>query len=147
MPLAKGEALIKLTLSNENMAIETPEYKLISKQEGFEIRRYSDMVVATTKVQADYKNSTTSGFRRIASYIFGGNDKQMKIAMTAPVISDCPSAGLKFYNISFVMPKEHSMEDLPKANTFRRKALIKWLFYHLEAGQLRLEALTIKKSY
>ena len=39
MPLAKGEALIKLTLSNENMAIETPEYKLISKQEGFEIRR------------------------------------------------------------------------------------------------------------
>ncbi|SVA84164.1 uncharacterized protein METZ01_LOCUS137018, partial [marine metagenome] len=46
------------------MAIETPEYKLISKQEGFEVRRYSDMVIATTKVQADYKNSTTSGFRR-----------------------------------------------------------------------------------
>ena len=45
------------------MAIETPEYKLISKQEGFEVRRYSDMVIATTKVQADYKNSTTSGFR------------------------------------------------------------------------------------
>ena len=41
----------------------------------------------------------------------------MKIAMTAPVISDCPSEGLKSYNISFVMPKEHSMEDLPKANT------------------------------
>ena len=99
------------------MAIETPEYKLISKQEGFEVRRYSDMVIATTKVQSDYKNSTTSGFRRIASYIFGGNDKQMKIAMTAPVISDCPSEGLKSYNISFVMPKEHSMEDLPKANT------------------------------
>ena len=98
------------------MAIETPEYKLISKQEGFEVRRYSDMVVATTKVQADYKNSTTSGFRRIASYIFGGNDKEMKIAMTAPVISDCPSEGLKSYNISFVMPKEHSMKDLPKAN-------------------------------
>ena len=99
------------------MPIETPEYKLISKQGGFEVRRYSDMVIATTKVQAVYKNSTTSGFRRIASYIFGGNDKQMKIAMTAPVISDCPSEGLQTYNISFVMPKEHSMEDLPKANT------------------------------
>jgi len=99
------------------MAIETPEYKLISKQGGFEVRRYSDMVIATTKVQADYKNSTTSGFRRIASYIFGGNDKQMKIAMTAPVISDCPSEGLQSYNISFVVPKEHSMEDLPKPNT------------------------------
>ena len=98
------------------MPIETPEYKIISKHEGFEVRRYSDMVIATTKVQADYKNSTSSGFRRIASYIFGGNDKEMKIAMTAPVIADCPSEGLKSYNISFVMPKEHSMKDLPKAN-------------------------------
>ena len=35
--------------TKENMAIETPEYKLISKQEGFEVRRYSDMVIATTK--------------------------------------------------------------------------------------------------
>ena len=98
------------------MPIETPEYIIISKHEGFEVRRYSDMVIATTKVQADYKNSTSSGFRRIASYIFGGNDKEMKIAMTAPVIADCPSEGLKSYNISFVMPKEHSMKDLPKAN-------------------------------
>ena len=40
----------------------------------------------------------------------------MKIAMTAPVIADCPSEGLKSYNIFFVMPKEHSMKDLPKAN-------------------------------
>ena len=98
------------------MPIETPEYKIMSKHEGFEVRRYSDMVIATTKVQADYKNSTSSGFRRIASYIFGGNDKEMKIAMTAPVIADCPSEGLKSYNISFVMPKEHSIKDLPKAN-------------------------------
>ena len=133
------------------MAIETPEYKLISKQEGFEVRRYSDMTIATTKVQADYKNPTTSGFRRIASYIFGGNDKQMKIAMTVPVISNCPSEGLKSYNIFFVMLKEHSMEGLPKANTsqasIQKQALVKWLSYPLEAGQLRLEALTIKKSY
>ena len=99
------------------MAIETPEYKVISKHEGFEVRCYSEMVIATTKVQADYKSSTSSGFRRIASYIFGGNDKEMKIAMTAPVIADCPAEGLKSYNISFVMPKEHLMKDLPKANT------------------------------
>ena len=99
------------------MAIETPEYKVISKHEGFEVRRYSEMVIATTKVQADYKSSTSSGFRRIASYIFGGNDKKMKIAMTAPVISDCPSEGLNTFNISFVMPKEYSIDDLPKANT------------------------------
>ena len=99
------------------MALETPEYELISKDDGFEIRRYSEMIIATTSVQADYKGSTSSGFRRIASYIFGGNDKEMKIAMTAPVISDCPSEGLNTFNISFVMPKEYSIDDLPKANT------------------------------
>jgi len=99
------------------MALETPEYELISKDDGFEIRRYSEMIIATTSVQADYKSSTSSGFRRIASYIFGDNDKEMKIAMTAPVISDCPSEGLNTFNISFVMPKEYSIDDLPKANT------------------------------
>ena len=99
------------------MAIETPEYKIISKYEGFEVRNYSDMVIATTKVQADFKSSTSAGFRRVASYIFGGNDKGMKIAMTAPVISDCPAEGLNTFNISFVMPKAHSMRDLPAANT------------------------------
>ena len=99
------------------MALETPEYELISKHDGFEIRLYSEMIIATTSVKANYKSSTSSGFRRIANYIFGDNDKEMKIAMTAPVISDCPSEELETYNISFVMPKEHSMKDLPKANT------------------------------
>ena len=41
----------------------------------------------------------------------------MKISMTAPFISDCPSSNEKPYEILFVMPKEHSLEDLPKANT------------------------------
>ena len=99
------------------MALETPQYELVSKYDGFEIRRYSEMIIATTSVRSDYKGSTSSGFRRIANYIFGGNDKEMKIAMTAPVITDCPSEDRESYNISFVMPREHSLKDLPKSNT------------------------------
>ena len=99
------------------MSIETPQYKLIKKEGKFEIRSYDEMVVARTSVNSDYKESTLTGFRRIASYIFGNNDKEMKISMTAPVISDCPSSHEKPYEILFVMPKEHSLEDLPKANT------------------------------
>lgn len=99
------------------MSIETPEYQLISNEGGFEVRRYSDMIMATTNVQGGYKDSTSTGFRRIAGYIFGGNDKEMKIAMTAPVITDCPTEDLSSYTVSFVMPKEHSFEDLPKTNT------------------------------
>ena len=99
------------------MSIETPQYKLIKKEGNFEIRSYDEMVVARTSVNSDYKESTLTGFRRIAGYIFGDNDKEMKISMTAPVISDCPSRNEKPYEILFVMPKEHSLEDLPKANT------------------------------
>ena len=98
------------------MPIETPEYKIISKHEGFEVRRYSDMVIATTKVQADYKNSTSSGFRRIASYIFGGNDKEMKIAMTAPVISTQLDMEEETHEVLFVMPREHQFDKLPRPN-------------------------------
>ena len=104
----------KITIT---MSIETLEYRLVSKEESFEIRTYSNMIIATTKVQSDYKSSTSAGFKRIFNYIVGGNDKEAKIAMTTPVISDCPSEDLRVYNISFVMPKKYSMEDLPKANT------------------------------
>ena len=99
------------------MPIETPQYKLIKKKGNFEIRSYDKMVVARTSVNSDYKESTLAGFRRIAGYIFGDNDKEMKISMTAPVISDCPSSNEKPYEILFVMPKKHSLEGLPKANT------------------------------
>jgi len=99
------------------MATETPKYKLIKKEGSFEIRSYDEMIVARTSVDSNYKESTFTGFRRIASYIFGDNVKEMKISMTAPVISDCPSGNENPYEILFVMPKKHSLEDLPKANT------------------------------
>ena len=99
------------------MALETPQYQVISEYNGFEIRHYNEMIIATTSVRSDYKGSTSSGFRRIANYIFGGNDKKMKIAMTAPGITDCPADNRESYNISFVMPSEHSLKDLPKSNT------------------------------
>jgi len=113
----KAKASTKKDISQKNMSIETPIYELISKEDSFEIRSYSDMIIAKINVQSDYKGSTSTGFRRIASYIFGGNDKEMKIAMTAPVIAECPSKDLSSYTVSFVMPKEHSLGGLPKANT------------------------------
>ena len=69
------------------MSIETPESQLISKEGAFEVRRYSDMIIATTNVQGGYKGSTSTGFRRIAGYIFGGNDKEFKSAVGQSVIT------------------------------------------------------------
>ena len=101
---------------NETMALETPKYALIAREDGFEIREYQSMIIATTRVQNDYRNATSTGFRRIANYIFGGNSTGMSIEMTAPVISNVPDAD-DIYDIQFVMPSEHSLEELPQPNT------------------------------
>ena len=97
---------------NSIMAIETPNFKLIKKQGEFEIREYEPMIIALTKVKSDYRQAGSTGFRRIANYIFGGNQKRMEIAMTAPVITDVPNTK-GMYEMLFVMPAQHSFDELP----------------------------------
>lgn len=94
------------------MAIETPNFQLIEVQGEFEIREYDPMIIAMTKVNSNYKEASSTGFRRIANYIFGGNQKKMAIEMTAPVILDVPNMN-DIYEILFVMPSQHSLEELP----------------------------------
>ena len=98
------------------MAIETPKHTLVKKENGFEIRQYDSMIIATTSVRSDYSDAASTGFRRIASYIFGGNSASMSIEMTAPVLTNTPDPE-DIYEIQFVMPSEHSMEDLPQPNS------------------------------
>ena len=104
--------IILLFLQNSIMAIETPNFKLIKKEGEFEIREYEPMVIAMTKVNSGYREASSTGFRRIANYIFGGNQKQMEIKMTAPVITDVPNVK-GMYDILFVMPSQHKFDDLP----------------------------------
>lgn len=112
-------SLVLLMLSQFFMAyrtakIESPKYKVLKTYEDFELRQYGSMILAqTTMKNKTYKKSSETGFRTVASYIFGGNDKNKKIAMTAPVIMDMGDET----KMSFVMPKEHSVESLPKPNS------------------------------
>jgi hypothetical protein len=96
------------------MAIEKPEYKVIENYGKVEIREYKPMVIAKTNVHQNYGVALNEGFRRIANYIFGGNDKKMSIAMTAPVISQKLSTGFEEHEILFVMPKEYAISMLPQ---------------------------------
>ena len=104
--------IILLFLQNSIMAIETPNFKLIKKEGEFEIREYEPMIIAITKVKSEYREASSTGFRRIANYIFGGNQKQMEIKMTAPVLTDVPNVK-GMYDILFVMPSQHKFDDLP----------------------------------
>ena len=112
----KQKIFISLTAIGLVMAIETPDYKLLEKHGKVEIREYQSITVAVTKVQQHYKPALNEGFRRIASYIFGGNDKEIKIAMTAPVISTQLDREEETHEVLFVMPKEHQFDKLPRPN-------------------------------
>ena len=97
------------------MAIETPKFKVLDKVDNIEIREYNSMVIAVTKVQQPYNSALSEGFRRIANYIFGGNDREMEIAMTAPVISRKINEN-NSHEVFFIMPSEHNIDNLPKPN-------------------------------
>ena len=96
--------------------LETPAYQLIEKDGQFEIRKYDPMIIAITEINSNYRESTSTGFRRIANYIFGENDQNMEIAMTAPVISSSPVNNDGIYDVAFVMPSKHSLSNLPDPN-------------------------------
>lgn len=93
---------------------ETQHFKLIQKEEGFEIRYYPSSTMAKVKSNIkSYKDLGQSGFRTLAQYIFGGNNEKQQIAMTSPVhmeISDSVSS------MAFVMPSKFNKDNLPSPN-------------------------------
>jgi len=104
------------------MAVETPDYKVLTKQGAFEVRAYPAQTVAEAVVEGDQQDAVQQGFRRLAGYIFGANSGNQKIAMTAPV-SQIPVAaepvtvsalGAKRWIVRFDMPRDQNLTTLPK---------------------------------
>ena len=56
-----------------------------------------------------------NGFRTLANYIFGKNIDNIKIPMTAPVITSFPNN--KNIDIEFIMNENYSIDNLPKPKT------------------------------
>jgi hypothetical protein len=121
------------------MATQEAEFTLIHKENNFEIREYSPRIIAQVSVSGNFNDSSSAGFKSLADYIFGNNvinDKSQKIAMTAPVVAEPTSEKITMtapvlaegknseWLISFVMPKEYSMETLPKPNNTAVKLIV-----------------------
>ncbi len=93
---------------------ETQPYRIIKKEKDFEIRLYPPATMATISMEAkNYKELSSSGFRKLASFIFGGNQAQENIAMTTPVHMDINDS---LSSMSFVMPTKYNKDNLPKPN-------------------------------
>jgi SOUL heme-binding protein len=91
---------------------EEQKYRIVHSENEFEIRFYPSTILATVYSSANsYKELSWSGFRKLAGYIFGGNETKTKISMTSPVHMDINDSGS---SMSFVMPSSYHMENLPK---------------------------------
>ncbi|MFT4912602.1 MAG: hypothetical protein ACI9YM_001181 [Brevundimonas sp.] len=109
---------------------EEPVYQVVERVGDLEIRRYGERIAAQTVVTGDSAEARNAGFRKLAGYIFGGNDRRMSISMTAPVaqagdpatgsetismtapVAQTPS-GAGRWTVQFFMPAAYTMETLP----------------------------------
>jgi len=116
---------------NPIMATEEPDFKLISEEGEFQIREYDPKIIAQVEVEGDFDEASSKGFKLLADYIFGNNlldGESQKISMTTPVEVSPLADNLsmtspimddqvnKTWSINFVMPKEYSLNNLPKPN-------------------------------
>ncbi|MDG1095233.1 MAG: heme-binding protein [Methylophilaceae bacterium] len=123
---------------NSLMATDEPEFRLILKEDKFEIREYIPKIIAQIEVFGDFDDASSKGFKILADYIFGNNtinDGNSRIEMTAPVEMEPISQKINMakplltqgrdndWIISFIMPNEFTLETLPKPNNKSIKIL------------------------
>ena len=131
MIILKFSFTFLLFFSQQLMATEEPDFTLIYKEKSFEIREYAPRIIAQVKINGNFDEASSTGFRGLADFIFGNNsinNESEKISMTAPVIAEPTSKQIPMtapvlaeeknnqWFISFVMPKEYSLQTLPKPN-------------------------------
>jgi hypothetical protein len=93
---------------------EEQKFTLIRQYKDFEIRFYPSATIATISSNAkSYRELSGPGFRKLAGYIFGGNEANTKISMTSPVQMDINDT---VSTMSFAMPSAYTKDNLPKPN-------------------------------
>jgi hypothetical protein len=117
--LAVGAAALLFIGWTNRVSADTEEqpYTLIRKWEGIEFRTYPPAILASVSKKGQMMEVGNTGFRELAGYIFGGNDRSEKIAMTAPVVFVPGESGKPSTEMSFVMPADKKMETLPAPNS------------------------------
>ncbi|MDG2433251.1 heme-binding protein [Flavobacterium sp.] len=103
---------------NSQRNTETYDYKVVKQYDNFEIRTYEPTLFTSVQLSTSaYKESSSKGFSILAGYIFGGNNKNEKIAMTSPVSMSLDST----MTMMFMVPKKFQKETLPKPNESKIK--------------------------
>ena len=91
--------------------VENRPYDVVKNKGELEIRFYPKVKMAQyTSQSGQYKTASSNGFRKLAGYIFGKNEKSESIAMTSPVQMDMDG---KETTMSFMMPSVYDSTELP----------------------------------
>ncbi len=92
---------------------EGHNYNVLKTFDGFEIRRYEPALFSYVVMQsAEYEEVSGKGFKTLAGYIFGGNDKKQQISMTTPVTMTMADS----ITMKFKIPEGMALETMPKPN-------------------------------
>jgi hypothetical protein len=118
-----------LLFGGHALAIEEPAYTVVEDAGDYEIRRYEPYIVAEVDIAADSEKSAGGrAFRILAGYIFGDNQPETKMAMTAPVETTASGGGERMemtapvestggdgtYTYAFVMERKYTLDTLPR---------------------------------
>jgi hypothetical protein len=135
LALAAVGALVSLAVVRWQAAgrfVEEPEFTVERSDGSIEVRRYAPLVRAETTVETDdWNRAVNEGFRRLAGYIFGANQRRSSIAMTAPVtqaqrgeriamtapVTQSSAAGS--WLVTFTMPRGSALDAMPLPNDAR----------------------------
>jgi hypothetical protein len=140
------------------MAIEEAAYKVLQKDNKFEIRDYASYIIAETFVEGDLEEAGNKAFNILFRYISGENRTHDKMAMTAPVSQEPEGEKIKMtapvgqqrfqerWAISFMMPASYTLETLPEPSDpkvtlrqvpARRMAAVRYSGFWSEKGYLQ----------
>ena len=105
--------ITQLFFFNSQRNIETYSFKVIDTYETIEIRQYEASLFTSVQMPSNnYRKTSSKGFSVLAGYIFGGNDKEEKIAMTSPVAMSLKDST----TMLFLVPKKYTRDNLPVPN-------------------------------
>lgn len=105
--------VIQMYAMSSRKGIESYPYEVVKTYKKFEVRKYEASLFTLVKLKSSvYKNASSEGFRVLAGYIFGGNDKEKKIAMTSPVAMSLDDT----MTMMFMVPRNLKKDDMPTPN-------------------------------
>ena len=140
------------------MAIEEATYKVVKKDNKFEIRDYAPHILAETVVDGDLEEAGNKAFSRLFRYISGDNRSRDKVAMTTPVSQEPMGEKITMtapvgqqrvqerWAVSFMMPALYTLETLPEPDDptvrlrqvpARRIAAVRYSGFWSETGYRR----------